>query len=108
MAETPKEIITETPEEIIAQTSEEIIAETPEEITAETSEIMTETSEETFYEPWVNNNKRRRGQRGGEKRGAEIAISFKRIKLLQDIIAVSFCAIIITNIRIYDKHKLAN
>ena len=82
--------MTGTPEEIITDKPEEITAETPE-------EIMSETSEETFYEPRPR-VKKRRGRRGGKKRGAEIAISFKKIKLLEDKIAVSFCAIIITNI----------
>ena len=61
-------------------------------------ETISETSEETFYEPRPR-EKKRRGRRGVKKRekGAEIAMSFKRIKLLEYIIAVSFCAIIITN-----------
>ena len=71
-------------------------------------ETISETSEDTYYEPRPRERKRR-GRRGGKKRGkgAEIAMSFKKIKLL-DIIAVSFCAIIITNIGIYDKYKFLN
>ena len=125
MTGTSEEIITDNPEEITAETLEEITADLSEEITEPPEETMSETSEETFYEPRPREKKRMerreeererdrnfhftshghvkiRGRRGGKKRGkgAEIAMSFKKIKLLEDIIAVSFCAIIITNIRI--------
>ena len=56
-------------------------------------------------DPKEEDPKRKRGKRGGRNRekGTEIAITFKKIRLLEEILAVSFCVFII----IYNKFNIS-